>query len=117
MEKVKMELEFIGNTNREGWDCNQWLITLRYNNKEIETDYYTGFAISEPTVEDVLSSLIMDSKAKDYSSFESWAKDFEIDIDSRKGEKIYKLCLENADKIDYLLGDDKSYFEEMLEDY
>ncbi len=63
-----------------------------------------------PTLQEVLYSLTLDADVKNYLSFDSWAREYGYDTDSRKGEKIYKECqkiteslskvLHGADKID-----------------
>jgi hypothetical protein len=54
---------------------------------------------------DVLYSLASESDALNYSTFEDWAGCFGYDPDSRKGEKIYRECLEIALKIRGALGE------------
>jgi hypothetical protein len=58
-----------------------------------------------PSREDVLSSLAMDSDVLEYATFEQWAVEFGYDPDSRKGEAIYRQCLETALKLRAALGD------------
>lgn len=54
---------------------------------------------------DVIYSLASESNALDYPSFEDWALCFGYDPDSRKGETIYRACLETALKMRAGLGD------------
>lgn len=58
-----------------------------------------------PEAEDVIYSLLSDSSALDHPTFESWASDFGFDPDSRKGESIYRACLEIGLKMRGALGD------------
>lgn len=58
-----------------------------------------------PTIEDVLHSLVSDSDALDYSNYEDWADSLGYDSDSRKGEAIYRACLEIALKLRNGLGE------------
>lgn len=53
----------------------------------------------------VIWSLAMESDALDYPSFKDWASCFGYDHDSRKGETIYRACLETALKMRAGLGD------------
>jgi hypothetical protein len=46
-----------------------------------------------PDEDDVFYSLLSESTAMDYPSFESWAEEFGLDSDSRKNEAEYKECL------------------------
>lgn len=47
-----------------------------------------------PKLEDVLYSLSMDSDAIEHPTYEGWAADLGFDEDSRKGERMYRKCLE-----------------------
>lgn len=58
-----------------------------------------------PNAADVVHSLISDAAVLDYPTFESWAGDSGYDPDSRKGEAIYRACLELALKLRCGLGD------------
>lgn len=59
----------------------------------------------KPDPLDVLSSLAMDASVLDCATFEEWAADLGFDPDSRKGEAIYRTCLELALKLRAGLGD------------
>jgi hypothetical protein len=54
---------------------------------------------------DVIYSLISDSDAIEYGSFEEWAENFDYETDSRKAEAIYRTCLEFGLKLRRALGD------------
>lgn len=58
-----------------------------------------------PDAADVLASLAMDAGAIDSATYEEWAGDYGYDPDSRKGEAIYRACLETALKLRAALGD------------
>jgi len=47
----------------------------------------------------------MDASAIDYATFEEWAPEMGYDADSRKGEAIYRTCLEYALKLRGAVGD------------
>jgi hypothetical protein len=53
----------------------------------------------KPDPVDVLYSLVSDSSVLDYSTYEDWAGDLGYDPDSRKGEAVYRECLEIALKL------------------
>lgn len=59
----------------------------------------------KPELADVLHSLASDSDVLDYSNFEEWAENFGYDPDSRKGEGVYRACLEIALKLRNVLGE------------
>ena len=58
-----------------------------------------------PKLADVLHSLVLDSDALDYSTYEEWAAELGYDADSRKGEAVYRACLEIALKLRNGLGE------------
>lgn len=58
-----------------------------------------------PKPADVMHSLISDSDVIDHPTYESWASDLGYDEDSRKGEAIYRACLEIALKLRAGLGE------------
>ena len=74
--------------------------------------------IPRPELVDVLYSLVLDSDVLNYSTFEEWAGDFGYDTDSRKGETIYRQCLEIGLKLRSMLGDDTlTKLREAYQDY
>ena len=60
-----------------------------------------------PTREDILGSLATDSDVIDYATYDDWAPNLGYDPDSRKGEAIYRACLETALKLRAAIGDEK----------
>ena len=59
-----------------------------------------------PDLADVLSSLASEADALNYSTYEERASDLGYDADSRKGEAIYRACLETALKKRNGIGED-----------
>ncbi len=57
-----------------------------------------------PTIREVLESLSLDSDVKNYLSFESWAREFGYDTDSKSAEKTYKACQKAAEGLAKVLG-------------
>ena len=55
--------------------------------------------IPPPKLTDVLYSLVMDSDAMEYDTFEDWAGNCGYDQDSRSAEKIYNLCRKIGSKL------------------
>lgn len=99
--------------------------TLDYNAaiaSECETGrkarrFSRGDAIN-PKPLDVIYSLVMDSDALDYATFEDWASEYGYDADSRSAEKTYRACLEIALKLRAGLGDSLlSELREAFQDY
>lgn len=71
-----------------------------------------------PKLADVMYCLIIDADAINYSSYEDWAANFGYDEDSRKGEAIYRVCLDTALKLRSGLGNAKiEELQQALQDY
>lgn len=66
-----------------------------------------------PEAADVLDCMASDSAGIDNNqTFEDWAGEYGYDPDSRKAEKTYRACLEQAEKLKTFLGADA--FDELL---
>lgn len=69
-----------------------------------EVERFTRKSI-EPEAASVLACLLLDSNVLDYATFEDWAAEYGYDTDSRKGESIYRACLEIALRMRSGLGE------------
>lgn len=58
-----------------------------------------------PAPADLLYCLCMEYDVMDSGGYEEWARDYGYDPDSRKAEKIYKLCMEQSLKLRSVLGE------------
>lgn len=58
-----------------------------------------------PDLASVMHSLLLDASAIDSPTYEDWAADFGYDPDSRKGESIYRQCLDYGLRLRRALGD------------
>lgn len=54
------------------------------------------WTLPEPTLADVLSSLLLDSEVLGHPSFESWADEYGYDPDSRRAEATYRACMDTT---------------------
>ena len=60
-----------------------------------------------PTLAEVLDCLASDASGVDNAqSFEDWASEYGYDTDSRKAEKTYNICVQQAQELKALLGQD-----------
>jgi hypothetical protein len=146
VDSVFIPLSRSRNKSEAGLTLN-WIVTLSRNGKKVlSTDYSAGMAhcpsykplhnistqdyekmayececgtnAKTPNTIDVVYSLVSDSNALDYASFEDWACEFGYDKDSRKGESIYKACLEIALKLRSGIGEnDLCLLRDTMEDY
>jgi hypothetical protein len=118
MDAITMDIEHVGRTERDGWKCTEWAVTLYFEDRYMDTPFYTGLALGEPTVDDVLNALFMDSSSiETTNSFEEWAMEMGYDIDSRSAEKTYNQCIEQYRNLKELLREDYSTVESQYEDY
>jgi hypothetical protein len=67
--------------------------------------YFPGKPIARPTAADILYCLVRDADAIDHAIYETWASEYGYDEDSRKGEAIYRACLEIGLKLRAAIGD------------
>ena len=60
-----------------------------------------------PTLAEVLDCLASDASGVDNTqSFEDWASEYGYDTDSHKAEKTYNICVQQAQELKILLGQD-----------
>jgi hypothetical protein len=97
-----------GNEKRFRADAIAWEIE---NGFAARVSFGGGFIAADrkkplmPSIEDVLSSLVLDSSVLDSAGFEDWASDLGYDPDSRTAETIYRACLETALKLRAAIGE------------
>jgi hypothetical protein len=93
--------------DKDDWrrTARPWTCTLRMGRHRLTVPFWQGPAhTKEPTAADVLSCLVADADALDYS-FEEWCGDFGYDTDSRTAEKTYKACCKSGMKTRRFLGE------------
>lgn len=80
----------------------------RGNPQSMRVHFSQGAAHTKaPTLAEVLSCLASDASGiENACSFEDWAGDYGYDADSRKAEKTYHICQEQAEDLRNLLGHD-----------
>lgn len=104
----------------KGWredGCSTWRVTLQRDHQKESFDYFMGSAhTGEPEISDVVYCILMDAQALNAQGFEDWAAELGYDTDSRKAEKTYQACLDNARKLQTLFPD-FSVLESLYEDY
>ena len=61
--------------------------------------------VPPPIATAVLACLLSDADALDYPTYEEWAPELGYDLDSRKGERVYRACLESALAMRALFGE------------
>lgn len=84
-------------------------------NELMERGSLKGHRSEQPSLRDVIHSLLLDSEAIDYASFEEWADCLGFDVDSRKAEQTYRACLATGLKLRSMLGGAK--LQELREEF
>jgi len=109
IEALPVKIDYVGETMRKDWHCDQWRITIGNRLGYWTTEYFTGMGLrstkpcqqwdkarpKKPTVSDVLYSLFMDAEAADYN-FSEWCETFGYSDDSIHALNVYRQCLETA---------------------
>jgi len=90
---------------------DHWKVTLRCKERSRQLTIYfsmgEGHNGKEPTAEDVLSCIASDSASVESAdNFERWAWELGYDLDSRKAEKTYNVCVKQAEKTKKFLGEE-----------
>ena len=120
LESLPVKIEYVCETVRDQWQCDQWRVSLSSKAGFWSTNYYTGTGLRrevkgarafhvkthkivgnkwvtaepvKPKVADVLHSLINDADAADYN-FHDWCDNFGYSNDSIKALNTYRECLE-----------------------
>ena len=106
LETLPVKIDYVGETMRGDWPCDQWRVSLSSKAGHWSTDYFTGLGHRakarqswakptprKPKVADVLHSLTMDASAAD-QNFHDWCAEYGYSDDSIKALNTYKACLE-----------------------
>jgi len=115
--RIHSEAKMVGeNPNCPDWtDAYHYRVTLRTYRplRQLTVHFSMGYGHSrEPEAFDVLECLAMDYYDKQ-ETFEGWAENLGYNTDSRKAERTYRACVEQAEKLERFLGDEK--LQELLE--
>ena len=86
------------------WAKQEWRVTLRHDGRSMSFPYYGGGMASDPTADDVVESLVMDSTALS-DDFEEWAYEHGYDEDSRMAHDTFMACRKLAKRFHRLLGE------------
>ena len=91
-KRITMTVDQIGvSDNAPEWAKQEWRVTLRNGRKRMTLPYYGGGAASDPSADDVVETLVLDSYALDVT-LDEWCNEFGYDTDSRSAESTYRAC-------------------------
>jgi len=130
LEALPVKIDYVGQTMRDKWDCDQWRVTISSNAGFHSFDYFTGLGRRskpraawdsprprKPKVADVLHSLTLDASAAD-ENFHDWCANYGCSDDSIKAMNMYKQCLETAQALrKHFSPDTLRQVRELLQDY
>lgn len=106
-DSLSAEIDYVSfGSDDDGWQRDEWDITLHYQGRTMQTKFYTGTLHGEPTIDDVMESLFSDAQGVEYDGFYDWAESYGFDTDSRKAERTYLLIVEQTDRLKAFCGDD-----------
>lgn len=100
------EVEYLDPPYGEEWAKQGWNITLRYQGRSMNFNYYGGGAASEPNVTDGVWCMALESGGVIGHSFKEWADEFGYDTDSLKAYHSYLRVKRNAKRFSDFIADD-----------
>jgi len=92
-----------------GAGARHFKVRLTMGRDSMRVPFSQGSAHTEdPTAEDVLECLASDAAGIENAKgdFEEWCSEYGYDTDSRKAERTFHVCEEQAEKLKTFLGDD-----------
>jgi len=109
IESLPVTISYVGETKRNNWECDQWVVAITSKQGTYHTDYFTGLGLrtkpkqswlearpKKPTIAEVMHSLILDAEAVDYS-FSDWCDNFGYSDDSLQALDTYRACCKTGD--------------------
>lgn len=116
---IKIVVDYANNNPNfadQNTPMNHYKVVLKYAKHKMTTYFSMGLGISGlPTAEDVLDCLALDAAGiENARNFEDWCNEYGYDTDSRKAEKIFKVCTKQALQLQCFLGD--GLYKELLWD-
>jgi hypothetical protein len=109
---VEMDVKPLGLKHVGKWPCYAYKVELCAGGYVYNFDYGSGspLEIDYSFRESFFCSLFMDSDCLNYEGFggfEEWARDLDMNPDSRKDFEIWQLSLDNTRKLGKLIGSDR----------
>lgn len=123
IENLPIKIDYVAETSRDNWECDQWRVTISSRAGFNYLDYFTGLGLrsknrpKRPKIAEVLHSLVLDASAAD-ENFNDWCANYGYSDDSIKALNIYKACLETAQTLrKHFSPDTLRTVRELLQDY
>ena len=116
MAKITSKTEFVRSPiapftkKSDDWrdTAYRWSVTLIIGDRELTTDFYTGSGRpNAPETHEVVNCLAMDwSSIETHSDFESWAREYSLDEDSREAEVMYEKLKDLSEDFGKFINDE-----------
>ena len=128
---LPVTVAYVGETQRDDWNCDQWRITFKHAGGFWSEDYFTGLGHRSkpkpntflsprpvaPAIASVMHSFLTDAEAIDMS-FKDWCDTFGYSDDSLKALDVYRQCCDIAVQLRKVFSrDDLHKMREALQDY
>ena len=93
-----------------------WTITLFYETRQFTFPFFTGKAIGEPKLKDVMNCLVADAlSVTEWQNFEEWAQQMGYTWEEwAQARRIYRECQRIARRLEKLFGKD---YQTIIETY
>lgn len=111
IESLPVAITYVTETSRDGWQCDQWRVTITTKAGVWVEDYFTGLGLRtkpkqswaksmpvKPSIADVMYALTLDASAID-ESFQDWCDNYGYDSDSIKAFDMYRKCCATGENI------------------
>ena len=95
----------------DDWPANHYRCVLKMGKRRMTVPFSMGLGLTaEPGADDVLDALASDAAGvENAGSFEDWCGEYGYEIDSRKAERIFKVCQRQAIALKKFLGNHEDY--------
>lgn len=101
---ITAEIEELDPPFGEEWAKQGWNITLRFQGRSMNFNFYGGGASKEPSVDDGVWCMALESGGVRDHSFSEWASEFGYSDDSRKAHATYLRVKRNAKRFDEFIA-------------
>lgn len=104
IEALPVSISYVAETSLNGWQCDQWRVTIKTQAGVWVEDYFTGLGLRtkpkkswldpipvNPSIADVMHALTLDGSAIN-ESFHDWCDNYGYDSDSISAFETYRKC-------------------------
>lgn len=113
---LRMKIDGVEETSRDGWDCREWSVTLRWQGRSTSIKYRTGMGITEvPTKHDVVFAMLSDVRMLENApTAGDVARELGMD-DTNEAVRLHRELQSMRRKVQHLTGESYPLFDEWLD--